>query len=155
MTFARSWLAAVALCVLAACGSMLGKDSGPALVDTKNVKRIVAIEWELKTMTVEGTRIIMHPDTRMTILFGPDGSVAGFAAVNQYQGQYKVTDAGQLSWPVPLITTRKAGPPELMDKERAYLKGLPKTSRAIVTNQALQLQSEDGNTVLAFIKAGT
>ena len=82
--------------------------------------------------------------------------MGGFAAVNQFRGYYQISPDGRLSWPAPgLIATRKAGPPELMDKERAYLAGLPKTSRAIVTKNALQLQSEDGNTVLTFRPLGS
>jgi heat shock protein HslJ len=47
-----------------------------------------------------------------------------------------------------------AGPPELMEKEQAFLRGLPKTARAIVASNALQLQSDDGSTVLVFEQVG-
>jgi len=47
-----------------------------------------------------------------------------------------------------------AGPPELMEKEGAFLKGLPKTTRAVVAGHALQLQNEDGSTVLLFNEQG-
>jgi heat shock protein HslJ len=76
--------------------------------------------------------------------------------VNQYRGSYAFTQDGKLTWPAPgFASTRKAGPPELMEKERAFVAGIPKTSRAILAGNALQLQSEDGNTVLAFIRVGS
>ena len=148
-----SWAAGLALLLLSACGGMLGGDSGPVLVNKGNVGKLEGQQWELKTITLDGTRIIMHPDSVMTLAFAPQGEVAGFAAVNQFRGRYEFSEDGRLTWPSPgLITTRKAGPPELMDKERAYLLGLPKTSRAILANSGLQLQSDDGNTVLTFVK---
>jgi len=150
------WLAVLAVLAVTACGGMMGGDGGPVLVNKKNVGRVQGHQWELKTITVDGTRVIMHPDGVMTIAFAPQGEVGGLGAVNQFRGRYEFSEDGKLTWPAPgLITTRKAGPPELMDKERAYLAGLPKTSRAIVTKSALQLQSEDGNTVLTFVPLGS
>ncbi|HXV07223.1 MAG TPA: META domain-containing protein [Burkholderiales bacterium] len=150
------WLAALAALALSACGGMTGGDSGPVLVNKKNVGRLQGRQWELKTITVDGTRVIMHPDGVMTIAFAAQGEVGGLGTVNQFRGRYEFSEDGRLTWPAPgLVSTRKAGPPELMDKERAYLAGLPKTSRAIVTKSALQLQSDDGNTVLTFVPLGT
>jgi heat shock protein HslJ len=151
-----SWTAGLALLLLGACGGMLGGDSGPVLVNKGNVAKLEGQQWELKTLTLDGTRIIMHPDGVMTLAFAPQGEVAGFAAVNQFRGRYQFSEDGKLTWPEPgLISTRRAGPPELMDKERAFLAGLPKTSRAILAKNALQLQSDDGNTVLTFAPLGS
>ena len=47
-----------------------------------------------------------------------------------------------------------AGPPEIMEKERAYLKGLAQCTRAIVAQEGLQLQNDDGATVLVFEPVG-
>ena len=153
---AASWVAFLSTFLLAACGGMLGGDSGPVLVNKSNVSKLEGQQWELKTITLDGTRIIMHPDGVMTIAFAPQGEVAGFGSVNQFRGRYQFSEDGTLTWPPPgVISTRKAGPPELMDKERAYLAGLPKTSRAILAKHALQLQSDDGNTVLTFVPLGS
>ena len=152
---AATWLAALSLLAATACGGMMGGGGGPVLVNKGNVARLQKHLWELKTITVDGTRVIMHPDGVMTIAFAPQGEVGGLAAVNQFRGRYEFSEDGKLIWlPPGLVATRKAGPPELMDKERAYLAGLPKTSRAIVTKSSLQLQSDDGNTVLTFVVLG-
>ncbi len=148
------WIGALALIILGACAGM-GGDSGPVLIDSSNVNRLYGMEWQLKTITVDGTRVIMHTDGDMSLVFAPDGQAGGYAAVNNFSGRYSFDEQGRLTWSQGLAATRKAGPPELMEKERAYLGGIPKTTRAILSGNALQLQSEDGNTVLTFVKAGT
>lgn len=153
---AASWVAAVSVVFLAACGGMFGGDSGPVLVNKSNLSKLEGQQWELKTITLEGNRVIMHPDGVMTLAFAPQGEVAGFGAVNQFRARYQFSEDGKLTWlPPGFISTRKAGAPELMDKERAYLAGLPKTNRAILAKNALQLQSDDGNTVLTFVPLGS
>jgi len=149
------WFAAFALILLASCGSMSHKND-PILIDSGNSKRLIGKQWELKTLTVDGNRVIMHPDGRMTLMFNPDGQATGYAAINQFSARYVFSRDGKLIWAEPgPISTRKAGPPELMEKEQAYLSGIPKTSRAILAGPALQLQSEDGNTVLTFAEMGS
>jgi len=151
---ARIWIPTLWLMALAGCGGMSGGDSAPALITSSNVNRLYGKEWELKTLTVDNARVIMHVDAQMTLAFAPDGTAAGFASVNQFGGPYKFAENGMLGWPRGLASTRKAGPPELMDKERAYLAALPKTTRAVLAKNALQLQNEDGSTVLLFAELG-
>ena len=145
------WIGALALIVLGACAAK----GGPVLIDGSTAGRLLGVEWQLKTLTVDGQRVIMHTDGDMTLVFCADGRAGGYAAVNNFSGSYRFDESGRLSWSEGLAATRKAGPPELMEKERAYLAGIPKTTRAILAGNALQLQSDDGNTVLTFVKAGT
>jgi heat shock protein HslJ len=89
------------------------------------------------------------------VAFGPDGKVSGFGAVNRFNGSYAFGPDGRLGWPgTGFVTTRKAGPPELMEKERFYLRALPETDRAILGNRVLRLQSEGESTVLTFSEVG-
>jgi heat shock protein HslJ len=147
--------ALLCLCLLAACASQPGSSGKPMLVDASSVQRLYGIQWEVKTMTVDGSRVIMHPDATLLLAFAPEGQVGGSGPVNQFRGGYAFSPDGRLSWTSPLSSTRRAGPPELMDKERAFLAGLPKTTRAVLAGDALQLQSDDGNTVIAFLRAGS
>jgi heat shock protein HslJ len=151
-----SWAALLSVCMLLGCAGKPGSATSPALVDSRNAERLHGIQWELKSLTVDGSRVIMHPDAPMLIAFAPGGQMGGSGPVNQFRGSYAFSQDGRLSWPGPgLISTRKAGAPELMDKERAFFAGIPKTTRAILAGNALQLQNDDGSTVLAFVKAGT
>src|SRR5215510_8212210 len=123
---------ALAIAVLSACAGP-GKDSGPAMVTSANLDRLVQREWLLKGITVDSQRVIMHVDATQTLQFGPDGRVIGYGGVNRFAGTYQFSPQGLLSFPAPgLVTTRMAGPPEIMEKERLYLKALAKCTRAIV-----------------------
>jgi len=151
---ALRWFPLLLLAVLAGCSGM-GKDGDPAMITAANLDKLADREWLLKTVTVDGQRVIMHVDATQTIRFGSDGRVTGYAGVNRFAGTYTFSPGGVLTWPgAGLVTTRMAGPPELMEKEQAYLKGLPKTTRAIVASAGLQLQSDDGSTVLVFEQVG-
>jgi heat shock protein HslJ len=150
---ALRWFLLLLLAVLAGCSGM-GKDGDPAMITAANLDKLADREWLLKTVTVDGQRVIMHVDATQTIRLS-DGRVTGYAGVNRFGGTYTFSPGGVLTWPgAGLVTTRMAGPPELMEKEQAYLKGLPKTTRAIVASAGLQLQSDDGSTVLVFEQVG-
>jgi heat shock protein HslJ len=112
-------------------------------------------DWDLKGLTVEGRQIVVDVDTRITIRFAPNGQVAGLAAVNRFSGTYSLNAEGRLSWgKAGFAATRMAGPPELMEKEQAYLRGLGKTNMAILARHILVLQGDDASTVLRFNEAG-
>jgi heat shock protein HslJ len=147
-------LVCIVIAALAGCAGS-GMDSGPAMINSANLDRLVNREWLLKNITVDSQHVIMHVDATQTLLFGSDGRVSGLGGVNRFGGSYKFSPQGVLSFPKPgLIATRMAGPPEIMDKERAYLKGLAESTRAIVAKDGLQLQNEDGGTVLVFEQVG-
>ena len=132
-----------------------GKDA-PILITSENAAKISNRQWILKSISTDGGQGVMDLQANMTIVFGADGKVAGFGSVNRFSGAYSLTRDGRLSWPGPgFVTTRKAGPPELMEKERAYLAALPKTDRAILHQHSLQLQDEGESTLLTFTEAGT
>jgi len=79
----------------------------------------------------------------------------GLAAVNRFGGDYSLSAEGKLGWgKAGFAATRMMGPPELMEKERAYLRGLGKTNVAILAGHVLVLQSDDASTVLRFNEAG-
>jgi heat shock protein HslJ len=151
---ARIWIASFWLMTLVGCAGLGGDDSKPVLITSSNVNRLFDKGWELKQLTLDNSRVIMHVDAQMTLAFAPGGQAAGFASVNQFGGPYVFSETGALSWPKGFTTTRKAGAPELMDKERAYLAALPKTTRAVLQKNALLLQNEDGSTVLQFLELG-
>ena len=140
---------------LGGCAGMMGADSGPQVVNAQTAKRLYQREWNLKTLTVDGGQVVMDVDARITIRFEPDGKVTGFAAVNRFTGTYSLNAEGVLGWGKPgYAATRRPGPPELMEKERAFLRGLGKTTAAILARHTLQLQSDDSTTVLMFNETG-
>ena len=152
----RTAILTLSLCLLMlpGCAGLGGSDSGPTLINGHNLDKLYGKEWELKTLTLDNARVIMHVDSQMTLAFAPGGKVSGYGSVNQFSGSYKISENGTLAWERGLAATRKSGPPELMDKERSYLAALPKTTRVIVVKGGMQLQNEDGSTVLLFAEMG-
>ena len=140
------------LACLSGCAHVTGTDSGPQVLDAQTAHRLYQRDWDLKGLTVEGRQIVVDVDTRITIRFAPHAQVAGLAAVNRYSGTYKLSTEGKLSWG-GVAATRNMGPPELMEKEQAYLRGLGKTNVAILARHILVLQSDDASTVLTFNEA--
>lgn len=148
-----TWIVPVAAC-LVACATA-SKDI-PLVVNSSNVAKLQNRQWQLKSVTMDNRDMVMDLEANMTVTFGPDGKVSGYAAVNRFNGAYAFSPDGALSWPGPgFVTTRRAGPPELMEKERAYLQALPKTDRAILKGHTLLLQDDGGSTVLTFLEAGS
>ena len=141
------------LACLSGCAHVTGTDSGPQVLDAQTAHRLYQRDWDLKGLTVEGRQVVIDVDTRITIRFAPDGQAAGLAAVNRFSGTYSLSAEGRLSWG-RFAATRMMGPPELMEKEQAYLRGLGKTNIAILAGHILVLQSDDASTVLTFNEAG-
>jgi heat shock protein HslJ len=151
---APTWIVLLPAALLLGCTGITGKDA-PALITSANAAQLYNRVWNLKSISTDGSQAIMDFQANITLVFGPDGKVSGFGSVNRFHGAYAFAQDGKLSWPGPgFITTRKAGPPELMEKERAYLEALPKTDRAILQKRSLQLESEGESTLLLFTEAG-
>ena len=66
-----SWTALLSICMLLGCAGKPGSATSPALIDSRIAERLHGIEWELKSLTVDGSRVIMHPDAPMAITFAP------------------------------------------------------------------------------------
>lgn len=141
------------LACLSGCAHVTGSDSEPQVVDAQTAHRLYQRDWDLKGLTVEGRQVVIDVETRIKIRFAPNGQVAGLAAVNRFSGAYGLSTEGKLSWG-RFAATRMMGPPELMEKEQAYLRGLSKTNVAILARHILVLQSDDASTVLTFSEAG-
>jgi len=128
----------------------------PVVVNSENVAKLQNRQWVLRSMTLDNRDSVMDLEANLTLAFGPNGKVTGYAAVNRFNGSYSFSPDGKLSWPGPgFVTTRKAGPPELMEKERAYLQALPQTDRAILKGHILLLQNDGESTILTFLEAGS
>jgi heat shock protein HslJ len=149
-----TWMVLFAAASLVACAT--SPKEIPVIVTSENVAKLQGRQWELKSMTLDGRDIVMDIEANLTLAFGPNGKVTGYAAVNRFNGTYSFSPDGNLSWPGPgFVTTRKAGPPELMEKERAYLRALPQTDRAILRNHMLLLKNDGESTILTFLEAGS
>jgi len=143
------------LACVSGCAQVTGSAGGPQVLDAQTAHRVHQRTWDLKGLTVEGRDIVIDVDTRISVRFAQDGQVAGFAAVNRFSGTYSLSAEGKLNWGTAgFAATRNMGPPELMEKEHAYLRALGKTNAAILDRHTLVLQSDDASTVLTFNESG-
>jgi len=90
-------------------------------------------------------------NAQSTLEVGEDGSVSGSTAVNRYNGKAKIE--GQKIEFGPLATTRRAGPPALMDQESKFIKALEKVaSFRIEDSGLLYLMDETGKDIMRLSK---
>lgn len=88
--------------------------------DTGNVPELKG-NWLVEDI---GGRGVMDR-AQSTVEFGEDGGVSGNTCVNRYAGKVDI-DGNQLRFG-PLATTRRAGPPAMMDQEQRFLKAMEST----------------------------
>jgi heat shock protein HslJ len=143
------------LVCLGACGTLGGGESGSQIITAQTVKKLHQRDWDLKGLTIEGRQIVMDVDATITIRFDAEGKVGGLAGINRYTGAYSVSAEGKLGWIKPgFAVTQRAGPPEVLDKERAYMEALGKVDAVILTGHTLLLQSDGASTILTFNENG-
>lgn len=82
-----------------------------------------------------------------TIQFASDGTVSGSTSVNRYSGKVMM-DGGKIKVG-PLATTRRAGPPALMDQESKFLRAIETVASFRVEETGLlSLLDDSGEAVL-------
>lgn len=120
-----AWLSALAL--LAGCA--LADHDGPlppGLADTS---------WRAETLAGRP----LDADSVVTLQFLGDDLIAGKAACNRYNGPLRVVDGRLVVG--PLVSTRMACPPAVMELEAAFFAALEGAQRFSRDNSALLLHS--------------
>lgn len=103
--------------------------------------------WRL--VELEGRAI--QPQGRPTVEFAEDGALSGKAGVNAFFGTYTRDGEEGLAL-ANLGSTRKAGPPELMEQETRMLSSLAAIDSWRVVGESLELRRE-GHVLLRFVPA--
>ena len=78
------------------------------------------------------------------------GEKQAHSAISEYLGNREIDEKGSVKWTTPFGSTRKAGPPEIMEQEDLFLKALRKTDSISMERIYLYMQSSDGQTELIF-----
>ena len=137
-----------------ACAATQSSDSGSKsdgkLITALNLKDITGIEWDLTQMTKNNETIALVKDSQTTFACDENGRVTGKATLNQYSGNLKLQDDGEIIWSKAFIMTRMAGPPELMQQETDFTRTLMKTTRMFLKESKLVLMSKDKSNLLEF-----
>ena len=137
-----------------ACSATQSSDSGSKsdgkLITAMNLKDITGIEWDLTQMTKNNETIALVKDSQTTFACDENGRVTGKATLNQYSGNLKLQDDGEIIWSKAFIMTRMAGPPELMQQETDFTQTLMTTTRMFLKESKLVLMSKDKSSLLVF-----
>lgn len=136
----RLYIAAMVLSLV----SCVGMESGPAsrgVTLEKTRWRLVAVEY-VAVPTGAGRReahISLDPEKKR---------VTGFGGVNGFFGSYDLS--GEALRMPRLASTRRAGPPQLMELESAFLKALAATESYRITADELELLDSSGRVLARF-----
>jgi heat shock protein HslJ len=86
---------------------------------------------------------------KITLGFGGGGQLFGNAAVNSFASDYETSDDGELSFG-QIITTRMAGPAEMMELEAKIIELLSKVEAYEVSGKNLTLKDRNGLHIKVF-----
>ena len=106
--------------------------------------------FRLQSLKRNGKTVTLPEKVRSTAEFSGEDRVGGSAGVNRYSVQAVVSAGGRIRWTAPAISTRMAGPAELMAMEAAFLGGLAESTRIQLKGNTLILSTEDGGTQLVM-----
>ena len=134
--------AAIVLGPVGCASTQTGSDEGQrGLPLEKTVWRLIGVE----SASLSAGPVGREP----YIQFDPEKKrVTGYSGVNSFLGGYSSGD-GALRFS-PLASTRRAGPPELMELESVFLKALAETRSYRITRDRLELLDSGGRTVARF-----
>ncbi len=96
----------------------------------------------------KGGLVSTQTSGKITVVFGADGRVSGFAGCNTYGGSYQVTgDTLKLS---QLAATAMACEPSLMQEEQEYLAALGKAVSLRIQDDTLELLDASGTRMVTY-----
>ena len=104
----------------------------------------------LVRMVVNSSNLALDPNSPITLSLAADGHVSGSAAINRYHGGYTLSNDGNFALTGPLVTTRMAGPPELMALEDSFLGALGKVTALQPAEGGAALWNDDRSVLLEF-----
>ena len=109
-------------------------------------------EWQMTSYNngTGGDQSVSSDSPVITATFGTDGTLAGSASINRYSTKYTATTGGGMTIDPQIISTRMAGPENLMAQEAAYLAALPKTAAYTIEGDQLWLRDASGAVIAQF-----
>jgi heat shock protein HslJ len=111
-------------------------------------------QWTLQSFVEDGKVIAVLPDTTITLHFDEDtlretGAVFGSAGCNTYHATYTYGEMLAFS---PIVTTRMACPPPIMEQEARFLRLLQQVTTYQLDNE-LRLKAAEGRDLLLVFTA--
>jgi heat shock protein HslJ len=110
-------------------------------------------EWDaLAYNNGKGALESIAAGSRITAAFGADGRLAGNASINSYSTTYQASQSGDgMTIDAKIVSTKMAGPADLMRQEDAYLAALPKTAVYSIEGDELWLRDSTGAALAHYV----
>ncbi|MFV8780940.1 META domain-containing protein [Microbulbifer sp. SA54] len=148
------WLAGLGI-VIAGCVGMSSSDDKP-IQQPGSLSSVCGSKWEMRLLRLNGNAVQVDQPESFTFLCNTDGQAMGKSGINTYRGSMQITDSGQILWDTAsFASTKKAGPPPMMEQESQYLRALSGTRQAFVKSGGARLILRDipGDIYIEYIKS--
>ena len=133
----------------------LTDDQGTTLVAYTVVQptALEGTEWDaLAYNNGKDALVSLAAGSSITAKFGADGSLSGKASVNSYSTTYQVSQSGDgMTIDAKIVSTKMAGPADLMRQETAYLAALPRTATLSIEGDELWLRDTTGAALAHYV----
>jgi heat shock protein HslJ len=130
-------------------------DQGATLVHYTVVQAtaLQGTEWDaLAYNNGKGALQSLVAGSTISAKFGADGSLSGKASVNSYSTTYQTAPSGDgMTVDAKIVSTKMAGPADLMQQETAYLAALPKTATYSIEGDELWLRDSTGAALAHYV----
>lgn len=148
------WLAGLGI-LIAGCVGMSTDENMP-IQQPGSMAGVCNGKWEMRLLRLNGNAVAVDAPESFTFLCNSDGQAMGKSGLNTYRGTMQITNSGQILWDTgSFASTKKAGPPELMEQENQYLRALSGTRQAFVKSGGgrLILRDVSGDIYIEFIRS--
>lgn len=130
---------------------VLGPEGGRMIFSPMPPASLTGSAWRLQSYTDgRGGVVPVLPDAQISATFGDDGVVGGSAGCNLYRGPYRIAGTGITIG--PLITTRMACAPPIMEQEHAFLEALQASTTYAIVGDRLTLRDDSGAQQALFVR---
>ena len=152
MTLLRTMLVSAILFAIGVtgCASASGGDGGrDAAAGAPGAPTLEGTRWNAVEIGAQPAEVTQDAGGGpYLMLTADDKGVSGSTGVNFLSGKYE-RDGDELKFG-PLITTRRAGPPAMMQQEIEFTRALDRTAGWRIREGMLELLDADGNPVARF-----
>jgi heat shock protein HslJ len=132
--------------------ALYDKDGVQLLAYSKSTASIVG-DWRVVAYNNGKGAVTSVSGAVINAAFDDAGRLSGRSGVNSYNGNYTADAAGEFVVG-PLVTTKMAGPTDLMEQETAYLAALESARRYELSGSTMTLFRDDGATAVQMTRAG-
>jgi heat shock protein HslJ len=131
---------------------LLGADGAVLATLAKQVRDLAGTSWQATGINNgKGAVASVVPGSRVSLAFGTDGRVSGFAGCNNFTGSY-AAEGSSLRLGPAAVTRKMCADAGVMQQEAAFLKALESASTPSVEADGLELRTADGALAAAFTR---